>query len=272
MNKLINEDIGIEGDWDSHDTLLYNIKMYNYLNNLRHNHIDSPQTYKAMRSHKNTIDNIDKTKNYVCSRNQNKDAGDCRFKYCNYKADTREELLAHEQTCFNIKETLLDKPIKFLECNFCGKKFYDKGQKLKPIYALNHHKKTCKNSLKKRRIAFIKKFLIDINDIDLNELFIICKSKTINAQSDLESNENINLINSLQAKAESEVEQSEVEQPLRPLSADSNISTSSELSDWEFDHKIYGVDNKNRVYDNMDNCIGKRIKDDFSNEYKIDYC
>jgi hypothetical protein len=77
---------------------------------------------------------------------------------------------------------------------------------------------------------------------------------------------------SLQVEVQVEQPKAEHTHTQRPLSADSNISTSSELNDWEFDHKIYGVDNKNRVYDNYDNCIGKRIKDDFSDEYKIDYC
>ena len=68
-------------------------------------------------------------------------------------------------------------------------------------------------------------------------------------------------------QVEAKVEHTE---PQRPLSAHSDISTCSELSEWEFEHIIYAVDNKNRVYDNYDNCIGTRIKDDFCGDYKLD--
>ena len=37
----------------------------------------------------------------------------------------------------------------------CSKKFYDKGQKLKPIYALNTHKKICKQAQTRKQITYI---------------------------------------------------------------------------------------------------------------------
>jgi hypothetical protein len=272
MEKITNNEAGIEGDWDMNDTLVYNTKMYNHLNNLRHNKLDSPETYKAMKQYKEHLDHIDKTKNYTCSRIQNKDMHDARYKYCNYKAETREELMAHERTCFNIRETTGQINHKYLECNLCGKKFYDKGQKLKPIYALNHHKTICKSTLDKRRKAHIKKFLLNASSEDTQEIFNIVmakqkKQENPNLELTHETNlqltyENIKKITKIDSESDNESD--------RPVSAVSTATTNSNYSEWHYDNIYYFVDNKNRVYDEYDNHIGKRVIEEFSGEFKLE--
>jgi hypothetical protein len=50
-----------------------------------------------------------------------------------------------------------------------------------------------------------------------------------------------------------------------------SVSTSSQLDPWDYQNIEYFLDNKNRVYDEFENKIGIRYKDDFSEDYKIDY-
>ncbi len=267
MNKFTNNEAGIEGDWDMNDTLVYNTKMYNHLNNLRHNKLDSPETYKAMKQYKYTLDNIDKTKNYCCSRIQNKGMNDARYKYCNYKAETKEELMAHERTCFNIIETEVKDNRPYLECDICKcTRFYDKG-KYKALYALNKHKKNCRLNIKRKRIRYITDFLAKADKDNVNEIFNI-----IMAKQKKQENPNIELTHENISKNISQTYESdnESDRPVSAVSAVSAVSTSSEMSDWNFDNIYYLVDSKNRVYDEYDNHIGQRVKDEFSGEFKLE--
>jgi hypothetical protein len=159
MKKYINEDLGIEGDWDMTDTNVYLYKFYNHIRGICASDIAESQDFKTMRETKEQIQQLDKCKDFICSRFHNKDCEDEDNIYCNFTAETKEELMAHERTCFHIKEREVESKFKNLECDICGKKFYDKGQKFKPIYALNAHKKTCSKTLKKRTCIFIKENL-----------------------------------------------------------------------------------------------------------------
>jgi len=53
-----------------------------------------------------------------------------------------------------------------VRCDICYKIFYDKGQKLKPKYALTHHQKTCREITPKKFKNLIKQYLVDINDFE----------------------------------------------------------------------------------------------------------
>ena len=53
-----------------------------------------------------------------------------------------------------------------VKCDICNKIFYDKGQKLKPKYALTYHQKTCKNIAPKKFKNLIKQYLEDIHDFE----------------------------------------------------------------------------------------------------------
>ena len=96
--------------------------------------------------------------------------GKTYFDGCNCNDGSLIEILAQEKCCYNefrnkknINEDFFieaDKhsnhePYKYIECDMCSKKFYDKGQKLKPIYALNTHKKICKQAQTRKQITYI---------------------------------------------------------------------------------------------------------------------
>jgi len=93
--------------------------------------------------------------------------GKTYFDGCNCNDGSLTELLAQEKCCYNEyrnkktndedfsiepKDT---EPYKYIECDMCYKKFYDKGQKLKPIYALNTHRKICKQAQTRKQITYI---------------------------------------------------------------------------------------------------------------------
>ena len=81
-------------------------------------------------------------------------------------------------------------------------------------------------------------------------------------------NENIT-INNINHIVEPEPEPESDVDDNRPLSNTSNISTSSEYSEWEYDNINYLVNNKNNVYDLYDNHVGQKVKDAFSGDYKL---
>lgn len=170
MKKVNFEAIGIEGDWDFTDSLLYLYKFYTYISGICDSSIAEPKDFKIMRTTKEEIDSFNKTKNFKCRRYINKDCEDDNNIYCNFKADSKEELMAHERTCFHIRERHIELNNKHLECDICGKKFYDKGQKFKPIYALNAHKKTCSKTLKKRTCIYIKENLDNLTIEQLQKI------------------------------------------------------------------------------------------------------
>tara|TARA_R110000822_G_scaffold20158_3_gene64938 strand:- start:335 stop:895 length:561 start_codon:yes stop_codon:yes gene_type:complete len=92
--------------------------------------------------------------------------GKCMFDECNFNGSLNE-VLQHELTCYNEfndkklnnKDNIDNEDLKFIKCNLCYKKFYDRGQKIKPIYVLNQHKKICIKTyikkLKKKMHNFI---------------------------------------------------------------------------------------------------------------------
>ena len=53
-----------------------------------------------------------------------------------------------------------------VQCEICNKVFYDTGQKLKPKYALTHHKKTCREISPKKMKVDIRTYLNSIDDFE----------------------------------------------------------------------------------------------------------
>jgi hypothetical protein len=74
--------------------------------------------------------------------------------------------------------------------------------------------------------------------------------------------ENIKKITKIDSESDNESD--------RPVSAVSTATTNSNYSEWHYDNIYYFVDNKNRVYDEYDNHIGKRVIEEFSGEFKLE--
>ena len=110
----------------------------------------------------------------------------CGFSYigdCNYNS-SMADVIQHEKTCFkefNIANpranTILidtnaaaaNQGYKFLSCDYCDKKFYEKGQKLKPLYALNNHKKKCIDLQTRKKVSYIIEHLKTFRNIRTDE-------------------------------------------------------------------------------------------------------
>ena len=90
----------------------------------------------------------------------NVDNTECKF------SGSLKEVMVHERCCIGFERTIEQKSI-FVECDKCNKRFYDKGQKMKPIYSLNAHKKLCgglqKKAIKKKVIQSIKEQNLSID-------------------------------------------------------------------------------------------------------------
>ena len=80
-------------------------------------------------------------------------------------------MLDHEVQCFGARPLILptiDSAIKStLSCSDCGKQFHDRGQKMKPKYLLNRHRKVCHLTIHKVLINSINSKL---KDVDINKL------------------------------------------------------------------------------------------------------
>jgi len=67
--------------------------------------------------------------------------------------------------------------MNILKCEVCEKEFIDRGQKYKPQYQLNEHRKTCFNKFKKKQKAFIKNWVANIGtDIEINRVYQFIKN------------------------------------------------------------------------------------------------
>ena len=154
-------------------------------------------------------------------------------------------------------------------CDICGKHFEDRGQKFKPINQMKQHKKNCFRIFKKKQRIFIKNFSINASDIEINRVYMFLQNQEQYLQQAEQS------IPSPISKSEEILSNVDTDSD-RPASNTSvrsfnSVSTSSELDSWDYENIQYFLDNKNRVYDEYDNKIGNRIKDEFSEEFKIEY-
>jgi len=162
-------------------------------------------------------------------------------------------------------------------CDICGKHFEDRGQKFKPINQMKQHKKNCFRIFKKKQRIFIKNFSINASDIEINRVYMFLQNQEQYLQENIPIINNDNQFKNLSPISKSEDILSNVDTDSdRPPSNTSvrsfnSVSTSSELDSWDYENIQYFLDNKNRVYDEYDNKIGTRIKDEFSEEFKIEY-
>lgn len=67
--------------------------------------------------------------------------------------------------------------MKCIECEICGKKFYDRGQKYKPQYQLTEHRKSCMRLFKKKQFRECKDWLLNrATELDINRLYLYIKN------------------------------------------------------------------------------------------------
>ena len=61
-------------------------------------------------------------------------------------------------------------------CEICGKEFKENGQKYRPKYQLNEHKKTCFTKFKKKQRRFIKEYSQNATDIEINRAYLFLQN------------------------------------------------------------------------------------------------
>lgn len=150
------------------DSLIYNLNFYNYLNKKVVNNIAERQDFINLNSTKMTLQLFET--NFKCVKARYDDD-------CGFVASSQEELMVHERTCLSITTTRPLVEGEFLQCEYCNKKFYDRGQKKKPKYALNAHKKNCKQNLDRNRKLYIKKFLLEASSEDIKDMFDLIQNR-----------------------------------------------------------------------------------------------
>lgn len=147
-----------ENDKEKHDeSITHRYNEYNFLKELVENN-DNNADQEEIFDYRRLKKFFEETHTFNCGKSFFDDAN------CHCHAGSLADVIQQERLCYKEfnKEKIIDKnieekpePFKFIACDLCGKKFYDKGQKLKPIYALNNHRKTCKQVQTKKQIAYI---------------------------------------------------------------------------------------------------------------------
>ena len=128
------------------------------------------RTFLSQRLDKNDS-NYQERENAITEYREEKEHGHYACINCNFEVDKLTEMLKHEEKCLGLK---VDKSIQifnFLECAECGYKIQINGQKMKPKYMMNAHKKTCGDKVKKNRIKIIKQSLNNLDNSLINEIF-----------------------------------------------------------------------------------------------------
>tara|TARA_R100001440_G_scaffold6855_1_gene13834 strand:- start:713 stop:1198 length:486 start_codon:yes stop_codon:yes gene_type:complete len=156
-------------------------------------------------------------------------------------------------------------------CEICGKEFKENGQKYRPKYQLNEHKKTCFTKFKKKQRRFIKDYSQNASDIEINRLYEFIKNPNSFYPKQQQEQEQPQCTRILTESPKSDIYDEE-SIPERPSSNDSISTNNSEIETESFyyDGYTYDVDKKNRVYDRDGNKIGYRYKDQWS-EYRLVY-
>jgi len=149
------------------DSLIYNYNFYNHLNKKRENNTAERLDFKNLKTTMTALKEYEN--NYECIKSRYND--DCTF-----VGKSQEDLMEHEKICLKITHTRPLVEPSFISCDSCGKKFHDKGQKFKPIYALNAHKKTCKANLDRNRLKYIKSVLSECDSEKIKKIYFYLQS------------------------------------------------------------------------------------------------
>jgi len=251
------EAYGLKGDDYLTESLTYTVAMIDDLQNQLNNNTISREDLTFLNFKKKTLVEYQKDRNWTC--------GKVCLNKCNKTFNSKYELLQHEVGCYNIEKIGSSIQYKFAECNICGKKFYDKGQKLKPKYALSHHLKSCRKLLIKKQRKEIKSMLETATDLQIQNIFKYLNNNEILPQEEIFTRL------PLPSRSPSPITMTISPQPIldeedleRPKS-NVSVETNSSLEDWEYQDEHYWIDNKNRVYDREEIYLGKRFMNDWEN-------
>jgi hypothetical protein len=92
---------------------------------------------------------------------------------CSFEATDKDTMLQHEESCMGLKVIDVESVYKSLVCEDCGYEIEMKGQKMKPKYMMNAHKKKCHKIMVKKKRAYIKEHLSDATPEQVKEIFTI---------------------------------------------------------------------------------------------------
>lgn len=248
LGRVVDNELNLEGNNYLRESITWCLGRVKYLQEKPN--IDREENYEMNRL-KRFLDDLEKTKDYECPM--------MCMDMCNFKTYSLDVLLHHEKQCFQI-ETCKPQE-KFIECHKCYKKFYIRNQKLKPQYALNAHLKKCNNTIEQTMRKDLINYFKTCPNESLKKYFDLINNKIpeVIPPPPLVQTPNIHLIN-----------QSPTETTISDKSSVHSSITASTCDEWVYDNNRYLVDVKNRVYDEYEQYVGKRIKEELSDEWIID--
>lgn len=94
---------------------------------------------------------------------------------CDFHSEVKELMIQHEESCLGIKVNRVESLYNCLECSDCGFIVQIKGQKMKPKYIMNAHKKKCHKMMIKKQRAYIKENLKSATDAQIKTIFKLIK-------------------------------------------------------------------------------------------------
>jgi len=148
---------------------------------------------------------------------------------------------------------------KFVECKFCTKRFYDNGQKMKPIYLKNRHESKCEENKTKNIKKLIDDELNNMNDIDLLNILKYIR----NEGNEKQIIPNIEMVIQEEPIELKEDEAKHSQEPIELKEDNCDIVT---WDDWEYQGEKYWVENETQdVYDRRDMLVGTRFINDIKN-------
>lgn len=99
------------------------------------------------------------------------DDGEFECPKCKFECNDKDEMIQHEESCLGIKLNKVESVYKCIVCEDCGFTVQLKGQKMKPKYMMNAHKKKCGDKIIKKRVKFIKESLNNLDKSVINDIF-----------------------------------------------------------------------------------------------------
>ena len=153
---------------------------------------------------------------------------------------------------------------KFVECKFCTKRFYDNGQKMKPIYLKNRHESKCEENKTKNIKKLIDDELNNMNDIDLLNILKYIR----NEGNEKQIIPNIEMIIQEAKHSEEPIElkEDEAKHSQEPIELKEDNCDIVTWDDWEYQGEKYWVENETQdVYDRRDMLVGTRFINDIEN-------
>ena len=146
--------------------------------------------YKDLKQHMCSLTHLTNEANYYLLQRKNRDDSEYKQREnviaeyneyiedkefscvkCVFYSEDKDAMLQHEESCLGVQVNRVESVYECLECQDCGFKVEMKGQKMKPKYIMNAHKKTCLQNRRKRVTKFITDYIANAKDEDVYKLF-----------------------------------------------------------------------------------------------------